>query len=90
MAFERQGQVVFGTRAVAGSVDEAFNDLDGVKARYDVLNLESPNFASGYFGTAGEITANDLLGVFNAYNALTAAAPSQWAAFRAALRKARS
>ena len=90
MAFERQGQVVFGTRAVAGLLDEGLTDLEAFQGRYDVLNLETPNFASGFFSTTQEITANDHLGVFNAWNALKAAAPSQATAFRAALRKARS
>ena len=90
MSTERQGQVVFGTRGVSGQLDEDFNALDGYKARYDILNLETPNFAAGFFNTTQEIDANTLLGVFNSYNALTQAAPSQWAAFRAALRKARS
>lgn len=89
MANERQGAVVQGTRGAAGSLDEFLNDLEGLLARYDVLNLETPNFASGYFGATQEITADTFLGVFNSLNALKAAAASEWAAFRAALRKAR-
>lgn len=90
MANERQASVVSETRSAAAQLDEDFNNLDGAQARYDVLNLETPNFAAGYFGTTQEITANDLLGVYNAHNALKSAAPSQYNALRAALRKARS
>lgn len=90
MAFERQGKVVQGTRESARQLDEGFNDLEAFQGWYDVLNLETPNFATGFFGTTQEITANDHLGMFTSFAALKAAAPSQWAAFRAALRKGRS
>lgn len=90
MANERQAQVVQGTRGTAATLDEAINDIEEINGRYDVLNLESPNFASGFFGSTQEITANDHLGVFTSLSGLKAAAPNQWAAFRAALRKARS
>jgi hypothetical protein len=90
MANQRQGDVVTETRAVARSLDEALTDLEALIARYGVLNLETPNFAAGYFATAQEITANDLLGVYNSRNALVAAATPQWDALRAALRKART
>lgn len=89
MANERQGAVVQGTRGVAARLDEDVNDLEDLLSRYDVLNLETPNFANGYFGSTQEITADDLLGVFNSLNALKSAAASEWAAFRAAMRKAR-
>lgn len=89
MANERQAAVVIETRAVAGRIDEAINDLEEVQARFDVLNLETPNFQAGYFGTTQEITYNALLGAYNALAALKAAAPSQWNALRAALRTIR-
>jgi hypothetical protein len=90
MANQRQGDVVTETRAVARVLDEAFTDLDALIARYGELNLESPNFAGGFFSTLQEISANDLLGVYNSKNALVAAATSQFNAMRAALRKARA
>lgn len=90
MSFERQGRVVTGTRAAASQLTEHFNDIESFLAEYDVLNLETPNFANGFFGTTQEIVANDLLGVFNSFNALKAAAPNEFGALRAALRKARS
>lgn len=90
MSTQRQADVVTGTRATSASLDENFNDLEAQIGRYGVLNLETPNFAAGYFGTTQEIVANDQLGVYNAYNALKAAASAQFDAFRAALRKARS
>ena len=89
MAFERQEAVVVNSRGNAARVDEALNNIEALNARYDVLNVETPNFAAGYFGSAQEITANDLLGLFNSWNALRAAAPSQVSAFRAAIRKIR-
>ena len=91
MANERQGQVVTEARAAARQLDESLNDLEGVQARYDVLNLETPNFATGFFGTTQEITANDHLGIYTALNTLkSAGGGSAWLALRAALRKARS
>lgn len=90
MANQRQGDVVTETRSAAHQLDEAVNDIEALVARYDVLNMENPDFAAGYFGTGQEITANDLLGVFNSLNALKAAASGEWAALRAAMRKARS
>jgi len=90
MAFERQGTNVHQTRESARQTDESINDIEALNGWYDVLNLESPNFAAGFFGTTQEITANDHLGVFTSLSGLKAAAPTQWAAFRAALRKARS
>lgn len=90
MAFVRQGKNVDGARASAGAVTDGINDIENLNAEYDVLNLESPNFAAGFFGSTQEITANDHLGIYTSLSALKAAAPSQWAAFRAALRKART
>jgi hypothetical protein len=90
MAFDRQQQVYSESRGAAATMDEAINDIENLNARYDVLNLETPNFAAGLFGTTQEITANDLLGIFTSLSGLKTAAPSQWAAFHAALRKARS
>jgi len=90
MAFERQGRVVNQSREAARQTDEAINDIEALNGWYDVLNLETPNFAAGYFGTTQEIVANDLLGIFTSLAGLKSAAPAQWAAFRAALRKARS
>lgn len=87
---ERQEAVVNESRASARELDQGFTDIEAQNARYDVLNLETPNFAAGYFGTTREITASDHLGIYNAYNALKTAAPTQFAALRAALRKARS
>jgi hypothetical protein len=90
MANERQGQHVAELRGLAHALDEDFNQLEALIARYDVLNLETPNFAAGFFGTTQEITADQHLGPINAFNALKAAATSQLAALRAALRTARS
>lgn len=90
MAYERQASNVAQTRGVAQALDGDIDTLEGVSARYDQLNIETPNFANGYFSTTQEITAAQHLGVFNAFNALKSAAPSQWAAFRAALRTART
>ena len=90
MANQRQADHVSEIRAIARQIDEDFNVLEALIARYDVLNLETPNFAAGFFGTAQEITAAQHLGSINAWNALKAAAPAQLAALRAALRTARS
>lgn len=90
MANERQADVVTETRAVAERLDEALTDLDALQARYDQLNIETPNFAGGYFGTSQEITANQLLGVFTSKTGLRNAATAQFDAFRAALRAARA
>jgi hypothetical protein len=90
MSTERQQQVYSKTRGAAATTDEAINDIENLNGWYDVLNLETPNFAQGLFGTTQEISANDLLGVFTSLSGLKTAAPNQWAAFRAALRKARS
>lgn len=90
MSTERQGKVVDDARTEARELAESFVRIDEVVARYDELNLETPNFAAGYFGITQEITANALLGFFNAYNALKTAAPAQVAALRAAARKIRS
>jgi hypothetical protein len=90
MANERQAQHVAELRGCAHALDEEFNVFEALIARYDVLNLETPNFAAGFFATAQEITAAQHLGPINAWNALKAAAPSELAALRAALRTARS
>jgi hypothetical protein len=90
MSTERQGQVVYGTRTAAGQIDDGIEHFESYNERYDVLNLETPNFASGFFNTSQEITANDLLGAYNAHNALKTAAPAQYNAWRAALQKIRS
>lgn len=90
MANERQGKVVDDARSEAHALAEIFVRLDEIVARYDELNLENPNFAAGFFGSTQEITANALLGFFNSWNGLKAAAPNQIAALRAAARKIRS
>lgn len=90
MAYERQGSNVGQTRGSAKALDEELTNFEALGAWYDQLNLETPNFANGYFSTPQEITAAQHLGVFNAWNALKAAAPSQVAAFRAALRAAKT
>lgn len=90
MANERQGQHVAELRGCAHTLDEEFNVFEGLIARYDQLNMETPNFANGFFGTPQEITANQHLGPINAWNALKTFAPSQVAALRAALRTMRT
>lgn len=90
MANQRQADLVTETRAVARTIDEALTSETALDERYGILNGESTTFATGFFSTPQEITANDLLGVFSSRNALEAAAPAQFAAWRAALRKARS
>lgn len=90
MANERQGQHVAELRGLAHGLGDEFAQLEELIARYDQLNLETPNFANGFFSTTQEINAAQHLGPINAYNALKAAAPAQLAALRAALRTARS
>lgn len=90
MANERQGQHVAELRGLARTLDEQFNQIEALIARYNQLNLETPNFAAGFFGTTQEITANQHLGPINAYNALKTAASAQLAALRAALQTVRS
>lgn len=89
MANVRQGRTVTNSRAAAAQVDDGLNAIDNENACYNVLDLESTNFATGFFGTAQEISANDLLGIYNAHAALKSAATPQYNAFRAALRKAK-
>lgn len=89
MANERQASVVAEARSIAARLDEILNDVESLQARYDVLDIETPNFATGYFGSAQEITAAGLLGFFTSRSALKAAASAQWDAWRAAVRKIR-
>jgi enoyl reductase-like protein len=89
MANQRQADVVNEARTIAARLDEAINDLEALNARYDQLNLESPNFATGFFGTTQEITANQLLGLFTSKTAVRNAATAQWDAWRAATRAGR-
>lgn len=89
MASQRQEQTVATTRDSARQIDDGFEGIESAQERYDVLNSETPNFADGYFATPQEIAADALLGVFNAHTALRNAAPNEYAAMRAAMKRVR-